>query len=205
MSFLKAGTTFTRFKIIDEIPPALWGEIPDKLRKHAFKDIDDIPEERSWGWVNFEDMLDVEWKSSPPQKGEYLTFSLRLDTRRVPPAVIKKHLAVEMKKEEAQNKERGKNYISRERKKELKELVILRLKQRFLPIPAEFQAVWNTGSNIVYFASTQSKMLDLFQEQFTLSFNLHIEPLSPYNLAASILSEAELDRLDLLEAADFRI
>ncbi len=203
MSFLKPGTSFTRFKITEDVPKDLWAAIPDKLRQYAFKDIDDIPEERSWGWVNFDDMLDTEWKVSVPQKGAYLTFTLRQDTRRVPPAVIKKHLALELKKEEARNRERGKSYVARERKKELKEQVLLRLKQRFLPIPAEFQVVWNTDTNMLYLASTQSKILELFQDYFTLSFNLQIDQLKPYSLALSLLDSAQADRLDLLEATSF--
>ncbi len=203
MSFLKSSSSFSRLKITDSVPAELWPAIPDKLRQYAFKDIDELPEERSWGWVAFEDFIDTAWNENPPSKGEYITFSLRLDTRRVPPAVIKKHLALALKAEEAKMREMGKSYVARERKKELKEQVILRLRQRFLPIPAEFQVVWNSGTNIVYFASTQAKMLDLFQEYFTLSFNLHLEPLTPYGLAAHLLGEAEQAKLDALEPTKF--
>ncbi len=163
MSFLKSSTSFTRFKIIDEVPASLWPEITDRLTKFGFKDIDDLPEDRGFGWVVFEDMLDSTWREFPPQKGgEYLTFSLRLDTRRVPPAVIKKHYGLAIKKEEAIIKEQGKTYVSRERKKELKELILFQLKKRFLPIPAEFQVVWNTSTNIIFIASVQSKVLEIF-------------------------------------------
>jgi DNA recombination-dependent growth factor C len=201
MSFLKGSTSFTRFRITDPVSPALWPEAPDKLRQYAFKDIDETPEERSYGWVSFEDMLDALWRANPAEKGGYIVFSLRLDTRRVPPAVIKKHLALALKKEEALNREQGKKFISRERKKELKEQVMLRLKQRFLPIPAEFHVVWNTAESLVYFASTQQKMIDLFQECFTRTFNLHLEPLGPYELAAKLLKDAA--PLDTLEPTQF--
>ena len=91
MGFLGASCTFTRFRILDPIPAELWTSIPDKLRQFAFRDIDDIPEERSWGWTSFEDMLDIDWRSAPPEKGAYLAFALRLDTRRIPGGVLKKH------------------------------------------------------------------------------------------------------------------
>lgn len=203
MSFLKASTSFTRFRITDEIPPQLWGEILDRLRKHAFRDIDETSEERSLGWVSFEDMLDAEWMREAPQKGAYIAFSLRLDTRRVPPAVLKKHTAIALKAEEAHNREQGKKYISRERKKELRELVQSRLMQRCLPVPAEFNVVWNTGDNTVYFASTQPKMIEAFQEHFTQTFELDLDQLSPYGLAAKILGEDGLARLDHLEPSRF--
>ncbi len=203
MSFIKASCSFTRFYVTDPVPAEIWAQIGDRLKQHAFRDIDDTSDERSWGWVSFEDMLDVAWREAPPQKGAYLAFSLRLDTRRVPPAVLRKHTAVALRAEEARNREQGKKYVSRERKKELREQVQARLMQRCLPIPAEFNVVWNTADNVVFFASTQAKMLELFQEHFTKSFDLHLEPLTPYGLAAKILGEDGLAKLDRLEATRF--
>lgn len=201
MSFLKTSTSFTRFRISDPVPPALWTEIVDRLRRNSFQDIDELPEERSSGWTAFDDLLDVTFTANPVEKGVYLAFCLRLDTRRVPPAVIKKHTALALKKEEAQMREMGKKFVSRERRKELKEQVLLKLRMRFLPIPAEFQVVWNTAENMVYFASTQQKMLDLFEELFVRTFELHIVPLSPYELAAFTLKDSL--RLDVLEPTQF--
>ncbi len=201
MSFLKSSFSFTRLKITDPVPQDLWPKVIEKLRQYSFKDIDEIPEERSYGWVSFEDMLDVGFAAFPVEKAEYVTFSLRLDTRRVPPGVIKKHLAVAIKNEEEKAREMGRKFVSRERKKELKEQVILRLRMRFLPIPAEFQVIWNTAKSIVYFASTQSKIVELFKTCFTSTFDLHLEPLTPYELASHLLKETA--SLDALEASRF--
>ena len=205
MSFLKTSTSFTRFRITDPVPKTLWQEVIDRLRRNCFTDIDELPEERSFGWTSFEDMLDVTWNAEPVEKGVYLAFSLRLDTRRVPPAVIKKHLALAIRKEEAHNREQGRKFVSRERKKELKEQVLLRLRMRFLPVPAEFQVVWNAAAGIVYFASVQQKMLDLFEELFIRTFELHLVPLSPYELAVARLhDDTSLQlRLDTLEPTQF--
>ncbi len=203
MSFLKSSTSFTRFRIVDELPAELWATVPDKLRQYAFQDIDEIPEERSFGWVNFDDMLDASWRISPPEKAEYLTFSLRLDTRRIPPAVLKKHTRIALQEEERRIKEQGKKFVARERKKEIAEQVKLRLRSRFLPIPAEFQVVWNTQTSRIYLASTQGKVIELFQEQFTRTFDLHIEQLLPYGLALSLLGDDISARLDEVEATRF--
>ncbi len=201
MSFLKTSTTFTRFRIADPVPSGLWAEVPDRLRKNSFRDIDELPEDQSFGWVSFEDMLDATFAVNPVEKGQYLAFSLRLDTRRVPPAVIKKHHALAIKQEEAHNREQGKKFVSRERKKELKEQTMLRLKMRFLPIPAEFQTVWNTAEGVVYFTSTQQKMLDMFEEIFVRTFDLHLVPLTPYELAVTQIKDPT--PLDTLEPTPF--
>ena len=203
MSFLKSSTSFTRFRILDEIPADLWASIPEKLRQFAFLDIDDIAEERSFGWANFDDMLDTEWKLSPPEKGDFLTFSLRLDTRRIPPAVIRKHVRLALRDEEERIKALGKKFIGRERKKEIQEQVKLRLMGRFLPIPAEFQVVWNTRTGRVYFASTQTKMIEMFLDLFTRTFDLRLEQLLPYPLALAMFGEEASARLAAVQSTHF--
>ena len=57
MGILSASCSFTRFKITEPVPKELWMEIPAKLRQFAFQDIDDIAEERGWGWTSFEDAM----------------------------------------------------------------------------------------------------------------------------------------------------
>lgn len=205
MGFLNAACSFTRFKITDPVSPALLLEVPQKLRQpeFSFRDIDDSSEEQSHGWVCFEDMLDSQWHTAPPEKGSYIVFSLRLDTRRVPAGVIKKHVTLAMRAEMARTKEQGKTYVSRERKKELKEQVVLRLRSRFLPVPAEFNVIWATDSNTLWFASTQGKMVEMFAEHFTRTFDLTIEQLTPYSLALSLVDEEAANSLDTLEPTRF--
>ena len=203
MGFIKSSCSFTRYTVTEEVPASLWGEVMDRLRKHAFREIDDTSDERSWGWVSFDDMLDAQWRDAPPQKGAYIAFSLRLDTRRIPPAVLKKYVALALREEEARNREAGKKYVSRERKKELREHVQARLMQRCLPIPAVFEVVWNMADGTVFFASVQPKMLELFEEYFSKTFELDMERLTPYGLAAKLLGEEGLEKLDRLESTSF--
>ncbi len=203
MGLLSATCSFTRFRIEDAIPKELWLEIPDRLKQFAFQDIDETAEERAFGWTCFEDMLDMHWHTAHPEKGAYLVFSLRLDTRRVPAGVIKKHFALALKKEKQDNAAQNKQFISRERKKELKEQVVLRLRRHFLPVPAEFNVVWAKDSNVVWFASTQGKMVEMFTEYFTRTFDLHLEQMTPYGLAMQVLDENQLAQLDKLEPTHF--
>ena len=205
MGFASRSCSFTRFKIIDPVSEELLAQIILKLQQAAFRDIDDTLEMEAHGWVNFENMLDSEWSSTPPQKGAYIVFSLRQDLRRIPVAVIKKHLSLALIDEKNRISEQGKKFISRERKKEIKEQVLLRLRSRFLPIPGEFNVLWATTKNEVWFASTQSKMIDLFMEHFFNTFDLHLEQMTPYNLANSMLGEDAQVQLDKLEATQFTI
>lgn len=203
MSFANSSCSFTRFRILDQVSDSLRAEIPKRLIQFAFKDIEDLPEMQSHGWVSYEDMLETTWETAPPYKGEYVVFSLRVDTRRIPAGVIKKHVALAIREEKEKLAQNNQRFISRERKKELKEQVILVLRDRFLPIPAEFNVLWNLPTGEIWFASVQSKMIDLFMEYFLATFELHIEQLTPYNLALNLLDDSLAGQLDALQDTRF--
>lgn len=203
MSILAASTGLTRYRVIEEVTDELLREVPEKLTQFKFIDIDETAEERSFGWTNIDDMLDMDWTQSPPEKADYFAFSLRLDTRRVQPAVLKKHFTIALNKEMAQAKEQGKNFVSRDRKREIKEQVTLRLRARSLPIPAVFDIIWNPGSNKIYLDTTNAKVKALFEDHFTMTFDLHLEPLTPFFLAMDILGEEAAGKLEDLDPTIF--
>lgn len=201
--FIAASSSFTRYRIIEPVPDTLWPEITDRLKRNAIRDIDESLDERSFGWVCFDNMLDTQWKTAPPEKGGYLAFSLRLDTRRVPAAVFKKHFQIAMERAVQQLKQEGRKGLSRDHKRELKDTVMSKLMARTLPIPAVFNVAWNIASGVIWFDSTRSKVCELFTEHFTLSFDLHLEPLTPFFVALSHVGESRLAQLEALEAARF--
>ncbi len=126
-----------------------------------------------------------------------------MDKRKIPAGVIRKHVALALRQEKEELRARNKTFISRERKKEIKEQVLLRLRQRFLPVPGEFNVIWLLEKNEVWFASTQSGMIDLFTEEFLQTFDLRLDQLTPYMLAVTMLDEDALLRLDRLETTQF--
>ena len=202
MGFLNSSCSFTRFRVIDPVPDGLWAEIPQLLKKGAILDIDETTDSQADGWVSFDDYLDTTWQAGPPQKGAYMAFSLRLDIRRIPAGVVRKYLDLALKREKAANKKKGKKFISRERRKELKEQVQISLRRRFLPVPNEFNVIWNTANNEIWFASTQEKVIELFAQRFLDTFKLHIEQLTPPALALSMLGDAAEEAVHDADQAD---
>lgn len=203
MPILSASLGITRYQVVGEVEDALWREVPQRLKDNAFKDIDATTDERSFGWCNLDNMLDMDWAESPPEKGHYVCFSLRLDTRRIPPAVFKKHCMIALAQELAQAKAEGKAFISKDRRREIKDQVMLRLRARSLPIPAVFDVVWNTQSGRILLLTTNSKVKAMFEELFETSFGLELEALTPFALAAAMLGEEAVPRLENLEPTSF--
>ncbi len=203
MPILSASLGLTRYRVVEAIPDSLWAEAHKRLKDNAFRDIDATTDERAWGWCNIDNMLDMDWADSPPEKGHFLCFSLRLDTRRIPPAVFKKHCMIALASELEQAKAEGKAFISKDRRREIREMVMLRLRARSLPVPAVFDAVWNMQTGRVLFCSTNAKAKTLFEDHFNLSFGLNLEPLTPFFLAMDMLGEAATQRLETLEPTNF--
>jgi len=203
VGILATSGSFTRYAVVEELTGQMTAELPDRLARFSFRDIDQTADERSFGWVCLEDWLDSAWRAAPPEKAHYLAFSLRLDTRRVPPAVFKKHFLLAVKAEKEAMRETGKNFITKDRKQELKDQVMLTLRARFLPIPAVFDVVWNLRRNRVYLATANSKVRHLFEDHFTASFNLNLEPLTPYFLARRTVDASRHAMLDELEPSPF--
>ena len=76
------------------------------------------------------------------------------------------------------------------------------LRKRFLPVPGEFNVIWNTANNEIWFASTQEKMIELFAQRFLDTFKLHIEQLTPPDLALSILGKDAEEAVHDADQAD---
>ena len=202
MSFLRQSTSFTRFLILEELPQSFWNDFPSLLKQYAFVDIDDTTQERSVGWVSFEDILDTTF-TKPYTMGEYVIFAWRIDTRRLSPAIFKKYYTLRLREELASLEKQGKRFLTKDRKLELKEQIRIMLFARILPIPAHFEVVWSTRKNIIYFASTQKKIVDSFVEYFIRSFSIEITPLTPSQQAYIMLPEHRHAVLEQIQSTDF--
>jgi len=203
VSILSTSLGITRYRVVEEVPDSLLREVPKRLQDNAFRDIDATTDERSWGWCNLDNMLDMDWAESPPEKGHYMCFSLRLDTRRIPPAVFKKHCMIGLAQELNQAKAEGKAFISKDRRREIKDQVMLRLRARSLPVPAVFDAAWNTQTGRILLCTTNAKVKTLFEDHFQLSFGLELEALTPFALAVDMLGEAAVSRIETIDATSF--
>lgn len=83
--------------------------------------------------MNIDDMLDTEWAQSPPYKGEFTAFALRLDTSRIQPAVFKKHFQLAWKDLLKKKQEQGNKMIGKQEKKDLKQSIQDKLLRQTLP------------------------------------------------------------------------
>lgn len=175
---MSKSTDLTVFHVAN--PTAVTAE---SLKQFAFRPIDELKgEEESAGLVSIEDMLDTTWASSVPEKGEWLCFALRVDKRKVPGAVLKKHYAEALKAEQETLAAQGLKFFPKGRKKELREQLKARLLATTEPAPSVVDVAMNMHTGLTFVGSTATGMLDHLQK----IFNYLGEPLESKEAMADV-------------------
>lgn len=147
----------------------------------AFEDIDELPHiEKSTGTVVFEDYRSTNFDPGNVEFGEYVVFSIRIDERKIPGAALNKQVEDAIDKEMAEAKKEGKNFISRDRKREIKEQVKLRLRAHTVPTPKVADVWWNTKTNLLFLTDKSKGFVEALDDVFRTAFGTRfvIEPLT---------------------------
>jgi DNA recombination-dependent growth factor C len=200
MGIYAKSLSCTRYFVRGETPPDFLTWVDERLQSFLFREIDDTNDEKAWGWVVLDNLLQTSFDGGQAHKGEYLAFSLRIDTRKVPAAVFRKHyLMAEMKVRQEQKFRR----LSRQQKLELKKTVMADLLRRQMPQPALFDIVWHPGQQRLWLFATSPKVRETFETLFRETFEMDIYLLFPYTLAQDVLDAAAQDRLETVEPAVF--
>ncbi len=198
MGLLSGSASFMRFTVEGELPDRFWDFIAERVVAHSFTDIDDNMEEYSIGWVSVANMFDSEFNYASYAAGDYVVLSMRIDERKVSPAVLKKFT---MKEEERIKREKQLPKLSRSVRIEIKERVRTELVRKSAPIPVIYDLCWNVTDNTLLFFSTSKKAMvqleDLFRDTFDLSVMLQI----PWTAAVHIADEQLVAGLDNLQPA----
>ena len=200
MGIFAKSLTFTRYFVRGETPADFYSWVDERLEAFRFRDIDDTTDEKAWGWVELDNLLQTSFGGGLSHRGEYVAFSLRIDTRKVPAALVRKHfLLAERDLLEQQQFRR----LSRHQKVELKKTVLQDLLRRQMPQPGLFDVVWHPGRQRLWLFATSPKVREIFETLFRETFEMDLFLLFPYTLAQEQLDPAALDRLELVEPAVF--
>lgn len=183
MGLMAGGASFSRFRVEGQLPPNYREELAGRIRGRGFRELEEhSDQERSVGWVNIMDPMDVEFRGEEFLKGGYVALALRVDVRRVPSKVLRQHT---MAAERELIKKEGLTFLPRERRREIREQVRWRLLKRVLPISSIYEVAWNLKEGFLLLGSVQPAVCDLFQEHFHKTFDMKVIPLYPKELALS--------------------
>jgi len=193
MALLKGSGSFVRFSVDGELPDNPLDYIAERIKAYSFQDIDETYDEYSIGWVSIHNMFDSDFAYASYIAGDNITLTLRVDERKVSPAILKK---IVQKEEERTRLEKQLPKLSRSMKVQIKETVRTELMRKAIPIPAIYDLYWNLTDSILVFFTTNKKAHAILEDFFRETFGLLIRQQIPYTTAEHLLRE---DQLALLE------
>lgn len=195
MGFLSGSASFVRFAVEGDIPENFWDFAAERIMAFVFKDIDETYDEFSVGWVSVRNMFDTDFRFASYASGDYITLSMRIDERKVAPAILKKFA---QKEEERVKKEKQIPKIGRTLRVEIRERVKNELMKKSPPIPAVYDLCWNLSESTLIFFSTSKKAHALLEDLFKETFGLLLVQQIPYTMATHLLDADDAQRLDAI-------
>lgn len=202
MGILSSAVSITRYKVEGKLQEPVLDTILNGLELNSVSEIDDDISERAVGWTSFESPFNPDFRGSSFDFGSYLSFSLRIDKKTIPPKVLKKYRELESARRLAES---GRTYLSKDEKQSIKENVTTLFHRKLPATPHVYDVLWNlAGSRLLFFSNLKVANEEL-ETLFFKSFRLTLIRLFPYTIADLTvdLSPDERDRLLNLTPTSF--
>jgi DNA recombination-dependent growth factor C len=202
MSILSSSVSITRYQVHGKINAPNIDNITNGLENNTISDIDNQVSDKAIGWTSFDKPFQPNFDGSSFVFGSYFVFALRIDKKNIGAKVLKKHYTIEAAKRLADS---GREYLSKNEKKQIKEHVLNGLSLRIPATPNIYDLVWNYENSTVWFFSNLKAANEELETLFTKSFNLSLIRLFPYTAAelSSGLSNSQLDELQKMSPTLF--
>jgi DNA recombination-dependent growth factor C len=197
MGLISSTHSISRYHIDGKIEGAVAQEVLNGLIKQSIPKIESEYDEISAGWTPVESPYNPDFEKFGFQFGTYFLFSLRIDKKSIPAKVIQKHMAIEIEKKKEKS---GRDFISKNEKSEIKEMVTDLLMHQIPSIPSIYDVLWQYEEENLYFFTTQKAANEFFETLFFKSFKLKPIRLFPYTLVEtkSRFSNTQKDRIQAL-------
>lgn len=184
MSLLQGGLSLRRFMALGPVPEEM--ELIEALEANAFRPFQDGSEEERIGWVDWRNPL-----ISPPDRDwlmqdRFALFALRIDTRRVPPILLKAHLELRLA---ALVKEKDLAFVGKEARISLQDDVKSELLRKVLPTPRVVEVAWDMKAGVLWTTAASGKAQTALLQLFHKSFGIEVQPMNPLVLAGRLCPE----------------
>lgn len=170
MGILTHTCNLSQYNTTTDLPSDFLNTVADKVRHYSFRDIDDdSTEERSIGWVAFDNILDNTFESISFLREPFIVLGLRVDKRNIPAATVKRYC---LERENEIKKDEEIEFLPKRRIKEIEESVKLCLLKKAIPSTQVYDMVWDFVNGQIFFTNTSAKMCDEFLELFHKTFEI---------------------------------
>lgn len=179
MGLISSTHSMSRYHIEGEFDGSIMEAVRDGLIENAMPKIESEYDEISAGWTPIESPYNPDFEKFSFIFGTYFLFSLRIDKKSIPAKLVQKQMALEIEKKK---EESGRDFISKNEKSEIKEMILDVLMHRIPSIPSLYDVLWSYEENSLFLFSTQKAANELFETLFIKSFNHKPIRIFPYTL-----------------------
>ncbi|MDD9302472.1 MAG: recombination-associated protein RdgC [Desulfobacter sp.] len=194
MGLISSTHSMSRYCIDGSFDGSIMEEVREGLIQNAIPKIESEYDEISAGWTPFESPYNPDFEKFSFIFGTYFLFSLRIDKKSVPAKVVQKHMALEIEKKK---QESGREFISKNEKSEIKEMVIDILMHKIPSVPNIYDVLWSYEEKTLILFTTQKAANELFETLFLKSFNHKPIRIFPYTMVEKLgsFSNDQKDRI----------
>lgn len=200
MSLLQGTLTAARHLVLGPAPD--FADLMAGLVQDQFRSFQDGLEEERMGWVDWRNPL-----ITPPEEGwveqeRFYVFSLRIDTRKVPAALLKAHVDLRL---QSLQKEKGLAFIGKEARISLADEVKVELLRKVIPTPKAYEVVWDHKAGQIWTTASSAKAQGALYTLFIKSFGCELHPQVPMVLAGRLAPEIPTEGLMALDPFDLEV
>jgi recombination associated protein RdgC len=183
MPVLRGAVTFSRFLVqpAEGAPADLKRGLSRTLKARAFAPIDRrSEEERAAGFVELENPESTDFAAGDLFHGEYALFGYRIDTIKVPGAVLRSEVdkwAAAFEKEKGRPPSRGEKAENRSSLRQV-------LRNRAVPSTKVHDVSWNLKSQQLQIWAASRKAVEEVLNAVEVAFKVKLHPQSPASVAA---------------------
>jgi siroheme synthase (precorrin-2 oxidase/ferrochelatase) len=195
MGILSSSVSITQYRVEGKFDQPVIETVAAGLKKYAVKEIDNESDDKAVGWACLNAPFSTDFDQSPFLFGTHFVFCLRIDKKNIPAKVVSKHYSLAMIK---RLKSRGREFLNKTEKKELKEQIIQMLSTRIPATPNIYDLIWNYESGRLWFLSNLKNANEELETLFARAFSLRLIRLFPYTMATltSPLSASRIDAVN---------
>ena len=179
MGLISSTHSVSRYIVDSDISGSINDQVRNGLIQYAIPEMENEYSDISAGWTPVESPYIPDFEKYSFQFGTFFLFSLRIDKKSLPLRLVQKQMAIEIEKKK---KDTGRDFISKNEKSEIKELVIDLLLQKIPAVPSLYDVLWNYDDRQLFFYTTQKAANELFETLFFKSFGVKAVRLFPYTM-----------------------
>ncbi len=178
MGLSKGTLTFTRYRVTGETPDSFAEFMDRQIKLFAFRELSAGTEEKSMGWTSLDNVLDTGFEYANYSIGDFFAFSLRIDRRAVPPALLKLRV---LQAEKDFLEEKGLKKLYKGQREDIRETVKLGLLGRAQPVPSFYEVCWSVSGEWLIFGTLTEKVNEDFKDLFKRAFDLSLSQFLPWD------------------------